>query len=131
MAATSRRVRAGGDRQGDEDGQGREPEAGEHGHARRDHLLDLAVDAEPQHDAPQRHRDDECLEQQSDRRGDEQVRGVLDPGLPRHRGGEQAGVQGKNVQEREHPVLVEQHEADHDHAAGQEMCDIEGVAVHS
>ena len=48
--------------------------------------LDLAVDAEPDDDAVQRDRDDDGLEDQRDRRGDIEMRRVLDICLPGDRG---------------------------------------------
>ena len=47
-----------------------------------DHLLDLAMDAEPHDDPVQRDRDDDGLEHQRDRGGDVEVRRVLHVGLP-------------------------------------------------
>ena len=47
-----------------------------------DHLLDLAMDAEPHDDPVQRDRDDDRLEDQRDRGGDVEMRRVLDEGLP-------------------------------------------------
>ena len=47
-----------------------------------DHRLDLAVDAEPHDDPVQRDRDDDRLEDERDRRGDVEMRRVLDVGLP-------------------------------------------------
>ena len=52
--------------------------AGEHGEADADDRLDLAMDAEAHDDAVQRDRDDDRLEDQRDRRGDVEVRRVLD-----------------------------------------------------
>ena len=73
-------------------GERHEPHAGQHGRADADHGLDGAVDAEPHHDAAQRHRNDDGLEDQRDQRGDVEVRRVLDdaparrprPTAPRH-----------------------------------------------
>ena len=42
--------------------------------------------------------------------------------------GPAAGLQREDVQQGEHPVLVEQHEADHDHATGEKVGDVEGEA---
>ena len=55
-------------------------------------LLDLAVDAELDHDPVQGHRDDDRLEDERDAGGDEEVRRLLDPGLPGDAHGQQQGV---------------------------------------
>ena len=59
-----------------------QPHAEQHGEADAADGLDLAVDAEPDDHPVQRHRDDDRLEQQRDRRGDVEMRRVLDVGLP-------------------------------------------------
>ena len=57
--------------------------------------------------------------------GDEQVRRPLDPRLPRDAHGEQQRMDREGVDQGEHPVLVEQHEADQNHAAGEQVGDVE------
>ena len=64
------------------------------------------------------------------RRGDIEMRGVLDVRLPGDRAGQHEGVQRQHVQQRVQPVLVQHHEADQHQAAGQHMRDVEGQAVH-
>ena len=69
-------------------GEGDEPYAGEHGRTDAYHLLDRAMDAEPHDDPMQRYRNDDRLEQKGDRRGDIEVRRILDERLPGDRGRE-------------------------------------------
>ena len=57
--------------------------------------------------------------------GDVEVGRVLDQRLPGHAGSQQQGVEREGVDQREHAVLVEQHEADQDHAAGEQVGDVE------
>ena len=54
-----------------------QPQAEQHGRADADDLLDVAVDAEPHDDPVQRHRNDDGLETQRDRRRDVEMRRVL------------------------------------------------------
>ena len=113
----------------DDGGKRDEAHADQHGQAHPDHRLDLAMDAEA-HDHPvQRHRDNDCLEDERDRGGDEKVRRVLDVGLPGDREGEQKSVQREDVQKRVEAALIEHGEADEHEAAGQEVRDVEGEIV--
>ena len=57
----------------------------QHGGADADHLLDLAVNAEPHDDAMKRDRNNERLEHERDRGGQVKMRRVLDVGLPSDR----------------------------------------------
>ena len=50
---------------------------------------------------------------------------VLDVRLPRHRHGDDEGVQGEDIEQAEHAVLVEQHEAHQHQAAGEHMRNVE------
>src|SRR4029077_2657091 len=93
-------------------GQGDESHAGEHRNPHADHLLDLAMNAEPHDYAMQGYRYDDRFEDQRDRRGNVEMRCILNEGLPSHRGGQDERVQGVNVEERIEPVLVELEEAD-------------------
>ena len=61
----------------------------------------VAVDAEPHDDAVQRHRDDDRLEHERDRRGDVEMRRVLDVGLPGDRQRQHDGVQREDVEQRD------------------------------
>src|SRR6185312_14874847 len=92
--------------------------------------LDLALNAEPLDDAMQRERNDDRLEAERDRRGHVKMRRVLDISLPRHSERKDHGVQRIDIQERIEPVLIEQHEADHDEATGKEMGNIECEMQH-
>src|SRR5690606_12764325 len=65
-----------------------------------------------------------------DRRGDVEVRRVLDERLPGDRERQDERVQGVDVEQAEHAVLVEQHEADQDQAAGEQVRDVEVERVH-
>ena len=58
------------------------------------------------------------------------MRRVLDMRLPGDRGGEHDGLQREDVEQAEHAVLVEQHEADQHHEAGEHVSDIEDESVH-
>ena len=104
--------------------------AEQHGRADADHVLDLAVDAEPHDDPVQRDRDDDGLEHQRDRRGDVEVRRILDIGLPGDRQRQHQRMQREDVEQRVEPVLVELHEAHQHQRAGQHMRDVEGEAAH-
>ena len=66
------------DRHDQQDRQRDETEPGQHRRSGADHLLDLAVDAEPAHDPVQRRRDEDALDHQRDRRGHQQMRRILD-----------------------------------------------------
>src|SRR6185369_12653184 len=65
-----------------------------------------------------------------DRGGDIQVRRVLNIGLPRHRYRDHERVHGEQVDEAEHAVLIKQHEADENQAAGEQVCNIQRKAIH-
>src|ERR1700730_10160831 len=58
------------------------------------------------------------------------MRRVLDIGLPRHRKREHDGMQSKDVEQSEHAILIEEHKADEDHAAGQNVRGVEGERPH-
>ena len=103
-----------------------QPDAEQHGRTDADDRLDLAVDAEPHDDPVQRDRNDDGLEHQRDRRRDVEMRRILDVRLPGDRQREHDRVQREDVEQPEHAVLIEQHEADQHQAAGQHMRDIEG-----
>ena len=107
-----------------------EPHAEQHGRADADHGLDRAVDAEPHDHAVQRHGDDDGLEHERDERRDVEMRRVLDVGLPGDRRREHDGVQREHVEQPEHAVLVEQHEAHQHQAAGQHVRDVERRPAH-
>ena len=77
-----------------------------------------------------RDRNDDAFQHQRDRRRYVKVRRILDVRLPGDGGREHHRVQGKDVEQREHAVLVEQHEAHQHHAAGEQMGDIERRSVH-
>ena len=102
--------------------------AQQHGRADADHLFDLAMDAEADDDPMQRDRDDDRLEHQRDRRGDVEMRRVLDIGLPGHRERQHQGMQREHVEQRVEPVLVELQEAHQHQRAGQQMGDVEDQA---
>jgi len=70
---------------------------GQHGGADTHCRFDVAVDPELLDDAVQRHRDDDCLEDEGDCRGHVKVRRVLDEGLPGDGKREYQGVQCKDV----------------------------------
>src|SRR5262249_28652786 len=89
-----------------------QPHADQHGGADADHFLDLAVNAEPDDDPMQGHRNDNRLEYERDRGGDVEMRGALDIGLPGDRQRQHEGVEGEYVEQRVEPVLVELQEAD-------------------
>ena len=95
-----------------------------------DHLLDLAVNAEPHDDPMQRHRNDDRLEHERDRGGDVEVRRVLDEGLPGHRGGQRQRVRRVDVEQRVEPVLIKFEEADQHQRAGEQMGDVEIDPAH-
>src|SRR6185312_11174580 len=95
-----------------------------------DHVLNLAMNAEPHDDAVQRHRNDDGLEHKRDRRGEIKVRGVLHEGLPGDRGGERKRVRCINVEQRIEPVLIKLQEADQHQRSGQKMGDIEIDSAH-
>ena len=63
-------------------GQRDQPHAEQHGETDAAHRLDLAMDAEPDDDPMQRHRDQDRLEEERNRRGDVEMRRVLRVGLP-------------------------------------------------
>src|SRR5205085_1203608 len=75
-------------RQDQHDRQRDKAEPEQHGGPAAGRLLDLAVDAEPADDAMQRRRDDEALDDERNRRGDEQMRRLVGDGLPGDRHGE-------------------------------------------
>jgi hypothetical protein len=58
------------------------------------------MDTETRHHPAQHHRDEDRLEEERDRGGDEEVRRVLDPGLPGDRYRQHARVQREDVQQR-------------------------------
>ena len=89
------RIGVGGDAQHHHHGERHQAHAEQHGEADADHGLDLAVNAELDDHPVQRHRDDDGLEQQRDRRGDVEVRRVLDVGLPGDRQRQHDGVQAQ------------------------------------
>ena len=120
----------GRDRQHDHDRQRDQADAGQHRLPDADHGLDGAVDAQPHDDAVQRDRDHDRLDDQRDRRGDVEVRRVLDVGLPRDRERDHQRMQREDVEQAEHAVLVQQHEAHQHQAAGEQVGDVEGEAVH-
>ena len=103
---------------------------GQHGRADADRRFDVAMNAELLDDAMQRHRNDDRLEYQGDGRGDVEVRGVLDKGLPCDGQRQHQGMKGKHVEQRIEPVLIQHHQADQHQPAGQRMRDVEGEAVH-
>jgi hypothetical protein len=82
------------------------------------------------YDAVKPDRNDDRLENEGDRRGDVKVMGVLNIGLPGHRKGEHDRMKRKNVDQREKAILIEHHETDQHQAAGEQVSDIEGKAVH-
>ena len=122
------RARLGGDRQHDQDRQRDEADAAQHDLPDADHGLDVAMDAEPHDDAVQHDRDHDRLDDEGDRGRDVQVRRVLDVGLPRHRHRDDERMQREDVEQAEHAVLIEQHEAHQHQAAGEHVRDIEGEA---
>ena len=107
-----------------------EPHAGEHRRTDANDGLDFAVDAEPDHHAMERDRDDDRLEDEGDRRRDVEMRRVLHVRLPGDRQRQHEGVDREHVQEGIEPVLIQHREADEHEPAGQEMREIEGEAVH-
>ena len=119
-----------GDRQHDQDRQRHQADAAQHGLPDADHGLDVAMDAQPHDDAVKHHWDHDRLDDQRDRGGDVQMRRVLDVRLPRHRHRDHEGVQGERIEQAEHAILVEQHEADEHQAAGEQMRDIQSEAIH-
>ena len=66
------------------------------------------MDAEAHDDAAERRRDDDPLEDERERRRQEKVRRVLDIGLPGDGQRQHDGMQGEDVEERIHAVLVEE-----------------------
>src|SRR5205085_11247588 len=70
------------------------------------------------------------LHDERDRRGDVEVRRLLDVRLPRDRERDDQRMQGEDVDEPRHAVLVEEHEAHQHEAAGEEVGNVEGDLVH-
>ena len=64
------------------------------------------------------------------RGGDVEMRRVLDVGLPGDRQRKHQRLESEHVQQRIEPVLIEQHEADQNEPAGEEMRDVEIEPVH-
>ncbi len=118
------RVNPAGDRKHQHDRQRDEAEADQHHRAAADHLLDLAVNLEPAHDAVQRHGDDPALDHEGDRGGDEEMRGVLQLGLPGDREAQHDRLRGEHVQRRGDAILIEQQKAQDHHAGGEQMGDV-------
>src|SRR6266568_1066871 len=58
------------------------------------------------------------------------MRCALDGRLPRHRYRNHKGMQGKDVDQAEHAVLVKQHEAHQHEAAGEQVREIQCEAIH-
>src|SRR5437763_4415725 len=58
------------------------------------------------------------------------MRRVLDVRLPRHRHRDDQRVQGEDVEQAEHAVLVEQHEAHQHQTAGEHVRNVEGEGIH-
>ena len=88
------------------------------------------MNAELDDDAAQGQRNDDGLENQSDERGDVEVRRVLHISLPGHRRRQHEGVQREDVQQRGESLLVELNKADQHQRAGEHMRDVEGNALH-
>src|SRR5690606_16848946 len=78
----------------------------------------------------QRHRNDHPLQNEGDCGWNEQMRGILNMGLPRDGERQHDRVQRKNIEQAEHAVLVEQQEADQHQAASQKVGDIECERLH-
>src|SRR6266496_6537751 len=55
---------------------------------------------------------------------------VLDMRLPCHRNRDHERVQRERIEQAEHAILIEQHEAHEHQAAGEEMRDIQSEAIH-
>src|SRR3954449_3083010 len=111
-------------------GERRERKADDQRDADADHLLDLAMDAEPRHRAMESHRNDDTLERERDQGGDEEIRPVLRPRRPGDSERERDRLRGEGIEHRGDALLVEEREARHQHRAGQQMGDFVGV-VHS
>src|SRR5882724_3644140 len=75
-------------------------------------------------DSTQGHRNDHALEEQCDQRRDEQMRRALQIGLPGDRARQRTGMQREHVEQGEHPVLIQQQEAQEDHGAREQMSNI-------
>src|SRR6267378_1452679 len=88
------------------------------------------MNSQTHHDAAQGDGNDHALEQERDECRDEQVRGALQIGLPGDRARERTGMQREHVEERKHPVLIQQQEAQEHHGAGQQMGDIAVQRAH-
>src|SRR5947208_1571595 len=58
------------------------------------------------------------------------MRRVLNVRLPRHRQRYHKRVQGEDVEQTEHAILIKQHEAHQHQAAGEQMRDVECEAIH-
>ena len=101
-----------------------------HGRPAAQHLLDLAMDLEAANDPMQRCRDDEALDHDRDRRRHEQMRRVLEMRLPGDSQCQRDRLQREHVQGRGDAVLVEQKEAEDQHAARQQVSDIELQRAH-
>src|SRR5438552_6105925 len=119
-----------GDRQHHHDRQRHQPDPAQHRLSDADHGLDAAMNAQPHDDPVQYDGDHDRLDDQRDRGSDVKMRRILDVRLPRHRHRDHEGVQGEEVEQAEHAVLVEQQETHQHQAAGEQMRDIEGEPVH-
>src|ERR1035441_8915211 len=88
------------------------------------HVLDRAMNPETHDDSMQGDRNYHAFEQQGDQRSDKQMRRALHVGLPADGARQHASVNRKEIEQREHPVLIEQQEAHEDHGAREEMSNI-------
>src|SRR5262249_50703657 len=70
-------------------------------------------------------RDDDALEDERQRCGEEEMRRPLDVRLPGYREGEDHGMQREHIEERIHAVLVEEEKTDEHEPAGEEMRGVE------
>ena len=75
-------------------------------------------------------RNDDRLEGEGDDGGDVEMVGVLHVGLPGDRERQHDRLQGEHVEQRVEAVLVEQQEAHQHQAAGEQVRDVEGEALH-
>ena len=89
-----------------------ETDAEEHGDADAADDLDLAMDSKTHNDALQAYWDNQGLEDDRDRGRHEEMRGVLGIRLPANRKRQNDGMQGEDVDQSRHAVLIEKHEAD-------------------
>ena len=88
------------------------------------------VDAEAADHAVERKGDNNRFDHQRDRCGEIELGRVLNPRLPRDRERQHRRLKREDVEQRVKPVLVKQHQADEDDAAGEQMGNVESELRH-